>query len=340
MATRSVPLKSGPVVVQAMRSPRPPGGQPSGVPDRAARSRPLAEALTARPLLFEPVPPSSRTPGDRVEAYVHRIADLLAEHPRVDAIVVPELVSENHHGEPHYRSGDVTRFASQLTRASGREAILNKVVAHVRSAEELERWCRGALAQGSRNLMLIGGTSRYIPYPGPSVATANAQLLPLVREAGGVIGNVVIPHREHEGYRMLTKTRSGATFFTTQIAFDPAPIADLLDEYARLCVAYRVTPAAVLVSFAPVADEDDLDFVRWLGAEVPSGLEARLTSDDGSGSTSVATETWRTVVQEVRRRGAAVPLGLNVEVVSPRHFTVAVEMLTTMEREIEHGRST
>jgi 5,10-methylenetetrahydrofolate reductase len=302
-------------------------------------TRRLAEALGARPLLFEPVPPSSRTSEDRVSAYVRRIVALLEEHPRVDAVVVPELVSENHHGEPHYRSGDVARFASEIARASGREAILNKVVAHVHSREELERWCRAALAQGSRNLMLIGGTSRYIPYPGPSVATANAQLLPLVREAGGVIGNVLIPHREHEGYRMLTKTRNGAAFFTTQIAFDPGPIADLLDEYGRLCAAYRVAPAAVLVSFAPVADEEDLDFVRWLGAEIPSTVEARLASGDGNASTAVAVETWRTVVERTARHDVAVPLGINVEVVSPRHFAVAVEMLAELEREIEHGGS-
>jgi 5,10-methylenetetrahydrofolate reductase len=293
-------------------------------------------ALAARPLLFEPVPPSARTPEDRVAAYTRRVVALLHEHPRVDAFVVPELVSENHHGEPHYRSGDVAEFASRVSRESGCEAILNKVVAHAHSTEELEAWCGAAISRGIRNMMFIGGTSRYIPYPGPSVAAANAALLPLLRRHSGVLGNVVIPHREHEGYRMLTKTRAGASFFTTQIVFDAEPIAELIHEYGRLCGAYDVVPSAVLLSVAPVADEDDLDFLRWLGAEIPARVESSLVSKDGSASIDSAVATWRSVVRTTTARGVSVPLGLNVEVVSPRHFAVAVKLLAAMELQIDY----
>lgn len=296
--------------------------------------RTLARALPDRPLLFEPVPPSARTPADKVAGYVQHVGALLREHPRVDAFVVPELVSENHNGEPHYRSGDLRRFAVQVHEASGCEPILNKVVAHLHSNGELEAWCRGVLADGIRNVMFIGGTSRYIPYPGPAVAGANAAMLDLFRQHQGLIGNVVIPHREHEGYRMLTKTRTGASFFTTQILFEPEAISDLLYEYGRLCWAYKVAPATVLLSVAPVADEDDLEFVRWLGADIRPKIEPTLVSPDGSASIESAVATWRAVVRSNASREVRVPLGLNIEVVSPRHFSVAVNLLTKMEQEI------
>lgn len=294
----------------------------------------MAQALADRAVFFEPVPPSSRTAPDKVSSYVHRVASILQDHPRVDAFVVPELVSENHNGEPHYRSGDVRGFAGAISRASGCEAILNRVVAHVRSVPELEDWYRKGFADGIRNVILIGGTSRYIPYPGPSVVAANAALLPLIKSQGGLIGNVVIPHRSDEGYRMLTKTKSGASFFTTQIVFDHVAVARLIDEYGRLCRAYGVAPASVLLSVVPVADEEDLDFVRWLGAEVPESIERTLVSEDGSGSFASAVETWRGVVKQSRRWEVPVPLGVNVEVVSPRHFSTAVELLNVMEREV------
>lgn len=296
--------------------------------------RTLARALAHRPLLFEPVPPSSRTPADKVDAYVHRVVTLLEAHPRVDAFVVPELVSENHNGEPMYRSGDVRRFASVVSKASGCEAILNRVVAHDRSIPALEEWTRRTLAEGIRNVMFIGGTSRYIPYPGPSVVQANAGLRPLLEEHAGRIGNVVIPHRVDEGYRMLTKTKSGATFFTTQIVFDPEPVARLIDEYGRLCRAYGVHPSTVILSVAPVADEDDLEFVRWLGAEVPERIERTLVSEDGSGSIAAAIGTWREVLRASGGWEVPVPLGVNVEVVSPRHFATAVELLSAFEPEV------
>ena len=298
------------------------------------KRRALATALADRPLLFEPVPPSSRTSAEKVETYIERVASLLAGHPRVDAFVVPELVSENHNGEPHYRSGDLRQFAAGVSRGSGCEPILNRVVAHVRSIAELERWCRDGIAEGIRNVMFIGGTSRYIPYPGPSVVQANAGVLALIREHGGLIGNVVIPHRSDEGYRMLTKTKAGASFFTTQIVFDAEPVARLIDEYGRLCRAYGVRPSSVLLSVAPVADDDDLEFVRWLGAEVPEKVERMLLTGDGSGSIAAAIGTWRGVVEASRRWEVPVPLGVNVEVVSPRHFATAVELLTAFEQEV------
>jgi 5,10-methylenetetrahydrofolate reductase len=301
--------------------------------------RRFASALRDRPLLFEPVPPSARTSPERVTNYVQHVGAMLLEHPRVDAFVAPELVSENHNGEPHYRSGDVLHFASRVTEDSGCESVVNKVVAHVRSTAELETWCRKALATGVRNVMFIGGTSRFIPYPGPSVVAANEAMLPLIRQHSGLIGNVVIPHREHEGYRMLTKTKSGASFFTTQILFDPGPITELLHEYGRLCGAYNVAPASVLLSVAPVGDEEDLEFVRWLGAEVPQSLEQRLTSEDGSSSVEVAVATWKATVRSCTGRGIPVPLGVNVEVVNPRHFAVAVELLGALEREIGYDGS-
>jgi 5,10-methylenetetrahydrofolate reductase len=302
--------------------------------------RTLSESLAARPLLFEPIPPSSRASSDRVSAYVGRVGSLLDASPRVDAFVVPELVSENHNGEPHYRSGDVTRFAIQVSAGSNCEAVLNKVVAHMHSNAELEAWVVTVLSQGIRNVMFIGGTSRYIPYPGPSVAAANAAILPLIKSRSGLIGNVLIPHREHEGYRMLTKTRSGASFFTTQILFDPGPISDLLYEYDRLCGAYGVTPAAILLSVAPVADEEDLEFVRWLGADIPEAIEQRLISEDGSASIESAVATWSAVLRSTQARNVRVPLGVNVEVVSPRHFGVAVNLLKTMVGEIDRTEGT
>ena len=295
--------------------------------------RTLQRALPDRPLLFEPVPPSVRTSPERVEAYIHRVASLLEAHPRVDAFVVPELVSENHNGEPRYRSGDGARFASAVSRASGCEPILNRVVAHVRSIPELEEWCRRAIGDDIRNVMFIGGTSRYIPYPGPSVVEANSGALGLIQQHGGLIGNVVIPHRQDEGYRMLTKTRSGASFFTTQIVFDASPVAELIDEYGRLCRAYGATPSTVILSVAPVADEDDLEFVRWLGAEIPEKVERRLLAEGAPGSIAAALEAWRGVLRAAANWEVPVPLGVNVEVVSPRHLATAVELLGAFEQE-------
>jgi len=304
-------------------------------------ARGFFEALTDRPLVLEPVPPSARSSPNRSAAHVEDLLRLLAEEPRIDAVDVPELVDENHDGRPYYRSGDIRRFAREVHERSGREVLLNKVVAHLPNVGALERWAEETTAQGLRHVVLVGGTSRYIPYPGPSVTEANRVLRPVVEAAGGSVGNIAIPQRTGEAHRMLLKTRSGARFFTTQIVFDSESVLRMLGEYDRLCRQASRPPAPVLLSFAPIADEGDAEFVRWLGADIPEVAERSILNGDeseaGKRSTTRAIEVWRTVTTESRARGIEVPLGVNVEQISVRHLATAGDMVRRFAREIDAG---
>ncbi|MCI4336125.1 MAG: methylenetetrahydrofolate reductase [Thermoplasmata archaeon] len=292
-------------------------------------ARDLTAALARRPLFFEPVPPSARTSVPRSAAHRREVVDRLQGIARLDAVDVPELVDENHDGRPYYRSGDVRPFARQLADELSREVVINKVVAHLPSGE-LERWVAESVARGLKHLVLVGGSSRYIPYPGPSVTEANRVAHPLLEAAGGRLGNIAIPQRTGEAHRMLQKTRSGASFFTTQIVFDSETTRKMVREYDRLCRQSGLTPASILVSVAPVADEGDAEFVRWLGADIPEAAEhVLLTGDDGdAGPRSIAhaLEVWNQVLVGAASDGVEVPLGVNVEQISQRHLATAVEM--------------
>ncbi|MCI4326686.1 MAG: hypothetical protein L3K16_03500 [Thermoplasmata archaeon] len=293
--------------------------------------RPLVAALAARPLFFEPVPPSARAPEARVEAQFQAARTLVTEVGRVDAVNVPELVDENHDGRPYYRSGDVRWFARRLAEATGAEAVVNKVVAHLPSAEATSAWAEQTVARGVRSFVLVGGSSRYIPYPGPAVAEANRLCRSAATVAGGALGNIAIPQRVGEAHRMLAKTRAGATFFTTQIAFDPTATVRLVREYDVLCRQSGLPPAAVVVSVAPLADEADAEFVRWLGADMPEATERAILNGDERGAAGRSVERALALWTEVRRAAAAaqaeVPLGVNVEQLSQRHLESAAEML-------------
>lgn len=294
-------------------------------------TRSLEEALTARPLFFEPVPPAARTPRARVDERLDAVAELVRGTPRVDAIDVPELVDENHEGKPRYRSGDIRGYALALQERTGRPAVVNKVVAHVEDAAALEAWARETAAQGIRYAVLVGGASRYIPYPGPGVVEANRRCRSVFREAGGGIGNIAIPQRTGEAHRMLTKTRAGAAFFTTQILFDSDQVVQLVREYDLLCRQAAIAPAAVLVSFAPIADDQDVEFVRWLGADISEAAETAILGEDDQGVASRSEErallVWETLTRSVSEENLSVPLGVNVEQISPRHLEQAGHLL-------------
>jgi hypothetical protein len=304
------------------------------------RLRPLREALAHHPLLFEPVPPSVRANPVRSGLVVEEMVRLLRGIPRLDAVDIPELVDENHDGRPYYRTGDIRPFARVLAEQLGREAIVNKVVAHLPSADGLARWAQESVEGTIRNLVLVGGSSRYIPYPGPPVLEANRICREVLAPVGGLLGNIAIPQRTGEAHRMLAKTRSGAAFFTTQILFDSDSVSELVREYARLSQEAHLEPSAVLLSFAPIADDTDAEFVRWLGSDIPEAAERYLLGEEDEGSAASrsvkhAVEVFRSVRRRSETERWGVPLGVNVEQISQRHLLSAVEMLRAFAARID-----
>ena len=138
---------------------------------------------------------------------------------------------------------------------------------------------------------------------------------------------------------MLAKTRSGASFFTTQILFDGEAALRMVRDYDRLCAQAGLTPAAVLLSLAPLADEGDAEFIRWLGADIPEEAERTILSSDESAATSRsvrhALKVWEHVTSGVHNEGLTVPLGVNIEQITARHVESAAVLLRTVAQQLE-----
>jgi 5,10-methylenetetrahydrofolate reductase len=306
-------------------------------------SRTFDAALAQAPVFFEPVPPSIRTRPDRIDAYYRELAARLGSIDLLDAIDVPELIDENHDGRPYYRTADPREIGRRFVELVQRPVIVNKVVAHLPSAEALVDWTRQTVEGGIRNVVLVGGSSRYIPYPGPPVIEADRACAGILQEQGGHLGNIAIPQRTGEAHRMLAKTRAGASFFTTQILFDSESLRRTLREYDALCQKAGIPAAAVLLSFAPLSDESDAEFVRWLGAEIPEAAERAILNGEESSAGDRAIEHARRVWADTRAGaeadGLSLSLGVNVEQLTQRHLDVALRMLSDLSGEV-HRTST
>jgi 5,10-methylenetetrahydrofolate reductase len=304
-------------------------------------SRTFEAALSRAPVFFEPVPPSLRTRPDRVDAYFHDLATRLKSLESLDAIDIPELIDENHDGRPYYRTADPRDIGRRIAEQTGRPVVVNKVVAHLASEAALVEWTRHTLEGGIRDVVLVGGSSRYIPYPGPQVIEADRTCAGILRGQGGHIGNIAIPQREGEAHRMLAKTRAGASFFTTQILFDSESLRRTLREYDALCQKAGVAPAAVLLSLAPLADETDAEFVRWLGADIPEAAERWILNGEESSAGDRAIEHARRVWTDTRsgadEDGLSLALGINVEQLTQRHLDVALRMLSELAGLLRRG---
>lgn len=293
---------------------------------------PLRERLGSTPVVLEIVPPARRASEKAVDAFVGRAITALQSVPNIDAVNIPEVLDENHVGQPFYRNLDPQTFAARLREHVDIDPIINKVVAHVSSEAALRQWIKDSLEEhGLRSFVFVGGTSSRVRYPGPSVLEANRILRSVAQGRDDVaVGNITIPERDHEVDRLVEKTRAGCDFFSTQVLFEAEPMATVLRAYGRRCAAQGLQPATVLLSFAPVSDYHDIEFLVWLGATVTPRTEEALLASLERGAERAAIDFARDLWSHLRAAAALsrppVPLGVNIEEISMHNLELAVRM--------------
>src|SRR5215472_1057382 len=283
---------------------------------------------------FEVVPPEEGKPA-AVEEAVQVVRQVAGS---VDAINLPEIHNEARPGERTANfvpRMDPRHLAARLRNELGVEAVTNHCVVY---APDPLPWLHETRNDfGVQHYVLVGGESSTVQYPGPTVMEATERL----RAAGheGALGGISIPSRAGEAERVRRKHAAGLTFFTTQVLFDPNDIVWLVQRLNGL-------EARLFLSFAPVSHPRDLQFLRWLGADIPPDLDRFLRLDEASaadlsGADSEARDAARgaclersidlaqRILLEVFDNLPPDPpaLGLNVEHINRRNFGPAVRML-------------
>jgi hypothetical protein len=141
---------------------------------------------------------------------------------QVDAINIPEIYEESRQGTRRMRLSERIEprvFAQAIQAATHMESVINRVTVR-ESPEYQRRWLRETCEQyGVRNLILVGGESHTVEYPGPNVleaAALAADPLPWLARHG-VTATITVhpvhrrfgPHRKHEvGEALLAPHRS------------------------------------------------------------------------------------------------------------------------------------
>src|SRR5437762_428515 len=212
--------------------------------------RAFRKSLSATRVVLENLPPARRASENAIAALVDRVRDSVRTLGNLDGLNLPQVLDENHQGQPFLRNLDPRDFAERLGDDLGVDPIVNNVVAHAPSRDAFRHWVKESLEDGMRSFVLVGGTSSRVRYPGPTVLEANQILRTAAKGHPDVaLGNITIPDRENEVDRLVEKTQAGCDFFTTQVLFDAQPMATVLRAYGKRCAAPGPKPA----SFPPGA---------------------------------------------------------------------------------------
>ena len=298
----------------------------------------LSDASIDTEILFEIVPPSKMSSEKYKEKMIQSILDSpILSVKNLTSINIPEITDENWQGKPYYRNTDTFKFTKDMRSHTTKNIIVNKVVVHCDGFQGFKQWLQEAISQHDiKSFIFVGPNSTKHSYPGPTVLEANK----FASQIDGIsIGNILIPSREGEAQRMLKKTLSGATFFTTQILFESERIKSVLSEYSELCKSENIKPAKVFLSFCPISKGSDIEFLRWLGVEMPQELESDLLSDEEavvSKSIDAAKGVWKNVSNFIDTN-IQVPVGINVEEIFLHNLDHCNELILNLIKSEDSG---
>ena len=291
-----------------------------------------------RPVVaYEILPP--REKDGTLNSYAERISSLLSQ-THIDAINIPEVHEENARGlrpVKNLERAEAREFGRLLQDNVGIEAIVNRVTVH-NDLDYQKDWIKETFYDYDiENLILVGGESSDIKYPGPSV-NETSEYITRDLNAGRFdffCGGITIPSRKIESVRLLKKGSNGIEFFTSQVLYDGKKIKKMLKYYDDVCKENNVLPRRILLSFAPVSSKKNIDFLKWLGVEIPSQTEKRLTNKRTSmsdESLEIASEILKGILNNNEKLGITVPIGLNVEHIMSYNFLSSINMLQELSR--------
>jgi 5,10-methylenetetrahydrofolate reductase len=227
-------------------------------------------------IIFEVIPPPVSWSLERIQEWAVRATDILRKN-KISFLNLPEVVSETR-GErvvPYVEKMDNLLF-SDIVKGyfDDVKPIINKICVRIKRTE-FHKWIDSAFKKGIRHIIIVGGESSTLKYPGYSVVSASEYVKKRYFDVN--IGAITILTRKGEVEKIVAKMKSGVDFFISQIVFETANIKQVLINLRRLTVEAGIPMPKMFISLTPASKIKDIEFMRWLGVEFPSSVLSYLT---------------------------------------------------------------
>jgi 5,10-methylenetetrahydrofolate reductase len=272
--------------------------------------------------LYSTTPPRQGLSPEKIYAIAEELRGRLSKLD-LDAINVYDIQEEASRTArsrpfPFLPPIDSREYAKILKNLTGEEIINYKCVVH-HPREDFEAWLDESWQQFElRYLTLVGGSSSKKSYPGPTLPQA-AQMT-AAHKYDFTFGGVTIAERHlskgNEHLKLIQKTQLGMKFFTSQVVYQPNATIQLLQDYAQKCRELNVSPVRIILTFAPCGHLKTLEFLKWLGVNVPPEAEQEIFQGRSPlhKSIEVCCSTWRRILDSIEH--FHIPVGINVESIS------------------------
>lgn len=274
-------------------------------------------------LLFAMTPPRASLPPERAAAVGQATLERL-EAIDVDGLILYDLDDESDRNDtdrpfPYLETIDAVDFRNGPLQDWDGHTVIYRCVGKY-DEDEVRAFL--ASREAGETTVFVGASSQDKP-----VRTS----LPQATEIAGdyphvMLGGVAIPERharagnEHE--RLLRKQRGGCGMFVTQVVYDIAEAKDMTSDYFYSCLDAGVEPARIVFTLSVCGSEKTLEFLQWLGVDVPRWVqnELRHSHDTLDVSYQHCLAAARELTSFCRYLG--LPFGFNIESVSTRRVEI------------------
>ena len=292
--------------------------------DRYRRAVDLAARISSGQgefLLFAITPPRRSTPTERLAAIAQATIDRLA-HLDLDGLVIYDIDDESSRNPverpfPFSPTVDPGQYRADHLQSWQGPVIVYRAVGKYQR-EHLRTWIAEQDPRHTLTVMVGAASSG----AAPAVLLADAQAMGVDLNPDLLLGGVAIPERhsrrENEHLRLIAKQAAGCRFFVTQVVYDLNAAKNLVSDYRYECESRGLDPVPIVFTFSVCGSMKTLEFLRWLGVDVPRWIEndLRHSTNPLAASLEQAAATAVELIDYCRRLG--VPFGLNVESVSIR----------------------
>jgi hypothetical protein len=284
------------------------------------------------PITYGITPPKRTTPPERRVEIAARQTARISELP-IDALVVYDLQDESSRTDavrpfPFVECIDPADYAfGDLSGVPHRKVVYRSV--SKQSPEEIAAFFERVDREGGA-AVLVGAPSRNAPV---RLGLREAYEMRKTLAPTLALGGVTIAERHEksrtEHLRVLSKVDLGCSFLVSQAVYSVTDSKDLLSDLYYRCLDEGREPPVVLVTLSPCGSAKTLEFMRWLGVDVPYWLENELlhAKDILRASVEASLSAFEELLEFARGKG--IPLGCNVESVSLRREEIdaSVEMV-------------
>ncbi len=283
-------------------------------------------------LTYAITPPSQATPSERRAQIAARTSALALSLP-IDALLVYDVQDEAARNPrrrpfPFAPKVDSLGYAQDALELGALPLVVYRAVSHL-DERALCAWLRRLAERGGR-AVFVGAPTREAT---GSLPLGKAYELARRHEPLLDVGGVVIPERHaasgQEVARVWDKASRGCRFFVSQTVWSVRAAERLIIDGARRSEAEGVAMPPLLFTVSPCGSPETLEFLTWLGVDVPPHVRRELLSapDMLRRSIELSAETYAKVRAVATAHGMSV--GCNVESVSSRPAEVAasVELL-------------